>query len=72
MTKSGIAELRRLLQQPDDRLADGLVSYQFSEDTFNRICTWKETPYSEGAMLYLRPDELRMFLTFVLYAETDK
>ncbi len=72
MTKSGIAELRRLLTLPDNDLAGGLLDNAFSPATFNSICNWKENPYSEGSILALHPAELRMFLTFVLYAETDK
>lgn len=72
MTKSGIAELRRLLRNRDSKLADALFDASLSEDTFNSICRWKENPYSEGALAYLPPAELRMFLQLVLYAETDK
>ena len=72
MTESGIAELRRLLRNDDDDIPRKLLHSSFTRSTFCAICGWKENPRSEGLMLLLEPAELRQFLTFVLYAETDK
>ncbi len=75
MTKSGIAELRRLLRTQDD----GRMSRTFfgpwpqgtSFETFIACHAWTQaTP--EEVLLDLKPAELRMFLQLVLYAETDK
>ncbi len=63
MTESGIAELRRLLRGKHvlyRRLMDACVRWEIYE-----YCPTEH-------MYNLTPAELRMFLTFVLYAETDK
>jgi hypothetical protein len=73
MTESGIAELRRLLRTRDDSaMRDEFISPAgTSFGTFIACCEWK-LPTKAQVLADLTPAELRMFLTFVLYAETDK
>lgn len=69
MNKSGIAELRRLLRtRDDDKLRRKFLSPRgTSFETFCECHDW--TQFTEVEVLAgLTPSELRMFLTFVLYA----
>jgi len=74
MTKSGIAELRRLLRTRSDaviktRWFESPIWGGVSEALYVRCLKHKGPGQTYWS---LTPAELRMFLTFVLYAETDK
>jgi hypothetical protein len=74
MTQSGIAELRRLLRKRDNDVLRAEFFCHTRQPTYQDICNWLVASvgsWGEQAN-HLTPAELRMFLTFVLYAETDK
>ncbi len=74
MIKSCIAELRQLLRWWSDETMRHLFFTQTSDAMYQDVCGWLVANVGQwGEQIgELTPAELRMFLTFVLYAETDK
>lgn len=74
MTKSGIAELRRLLRTRNDCLLRHRFFTEATRGMYQDTCNWlvADTGFWGEQIVELSHSELRQFLTFVLYAETDK